>query len=271
MMRYAYYTEKLRENMLGEQEIAGMMNTALEEKQFLLHYQPQYNHSTKRIVGAEALVRWRHPERGLISPGIFIPIFEKNGFITKLDLFVFEQVCVFLKSCMDQKIPIIPISSNFSRQDIFHPDFAELLEEIRKKYEVPAKYLRVEITETAVVGNSAYVNEVVKKLHEYGYIVEMDDFGSGYSSLNVLKDIDLDIIKLDMLFLAEANDNNRGGTILSSIIRMAKWLGMPVIAEGVETLAQADFLSSLGCECVQGYLIIMWAVRLFSAIHQMNR
>lgn len=253
-VRYNFYTEAQRNVMLGEQEIVGMMATALAEKQFVVYYQPQYNHSTGMLVGAEALVRWRHPERGLISPGIFIPIFEKNGFITKLDLYVFEQVCEFLRKCIDRKFPVVPVSTNFSRHDIFQPDFVESLEKIRGKYDVPARLLRVEITESAVMGSSQYTNEIVRKLHQYGYIVEMDDFGSGYSSLNVLKDIELDVIKLDMLFLYEQTESNRGGTILSSIIRMAKWLGMPVIAEGVETVGQADFLRSIGCDYIQGYL-----------------
>ncbi|MBO5302902.1 MAG: GGDEF domain-containing protein [Lachnospiraceae bacterium] len=252
--RYNFYTESLRKDMLSEQEIAGMMVSALAEKQFVVYYQPQYNHSTGTLVGAEALVRWNHPERGLISPGIFIPIFEKNGFITQLDLYVFEQCCRFVKERLDRGESTVPVSSNFSRYDIFQPDFVEKLEEIRKAYDVPVKYLRVEITESVAVGGSAHVNDVVKRLHSCGYIVEMDDFGSGYSSLNVLKDIDLDMIKLDMLFMSEASESNRGGTILSSVVRMAKWLQMPVIAEGVETAEQADFLHSIGCNYIQGYL-----------------
>lgn len=249
-----YYTEALRNNLLSEQEISGIMEEALEEKQFLVYYQPQYNHATGSLMGAEALVRWKHPERGLVSPGLFIPIFEKNGFITQLDLYVFGQVCCFLRKCLDRNIPIVPVSSNFSQYDIFQPRFVEKLEELRMKYDVPVKYLRVEITESAIVGGSDRVNEIVKRLRACGYVVEMDDFGSGYSSLNVLREVDLDIIKLDMLFLSEKANNNRGGTIISSIVRMAKWLDMPVIAEGVETMGQADFLRSIGCEYIQGYL-----------------
>jgi len=252
--KYHFYTESLRNDMLGEQEIVGMMSTALAEKHFVVYYQPQYNHSTGTLLGAEALVRWKHPEKGLISPGVFIPIFEKNGFITKLDLYVFEEVCIFLKKCMDSGINVVPISSNFSRHDIFQQDFVEKLEQIRAKYDIPVNYLRIEITESAVMGSSQLINEVVRKLHYHGYIVEMDDFGSGYSSLNVLKDIDLDVIKLDMLFMNEKSDTNRGGTILSSVVRMAKWLDMPVIAEGVENIRQADFLRSIGCDYIQGYL-----------------
>lgn len=253
-LRYKYYTENLRMDLLSEQEIVGMMAAALAEKQFVVHYQPQYNHSTGMLIGAEALARWQHPERGLISPGIFIPIFENNGFITNLDLYIFEEVCIFLRSCMDKKYTLIPVSTNFSRYDIFYPGFVEKLEEIRNTYGVPVKYIRVEITESSIIGGSQRTNEVVKKLHDCGYIVEMDDFGSGYSSLNVLKDIELDMIKLDMRFLSAESESNKGGTIISSIVRMAKWLSMPVIAEGVETVQQADFLRSIGCDYIQGYL-----------------
>lgn len=252
--KYIFYTEEMRNQMLSEQEISGIMATALNENQFDVYYQPQYNHSTGMLVGSEALVRWNHPEKGLISPGLFIPLFEKNGFITRLDLYVFEKVCIFLRKIMDENFAVVPISTNFSRYDIFKADYIESIEKIRQKYDIPSKYIRVEITESATVGGSIYVNEIIKKLHNCGYIVEMDDFGSGYSSLNVLKDVDFDIVKLDMKFLSSESDNNRGGTILSSIVRMTQWLNMPVIAEGVENIAQADFLNSIGCNYIQGYL-----------------
>ena len=252
--RYNFYTEALRAAMLSEQEISGMMEGALKSGQFVVYYQPQYNHATGMLVGAEALVRWQHPERGLIPPRAFIPIFESNGFIVRLDLCVFEQVCAFLRRCMDEGLPLVPVSSNFSRHDFFQAGFVEKLEEIRARYGVPAKYLRVEITESVVMSSSDLANEVVRRLHAHGYIVEMDDFGSGYSSLNVLKDIELDVIKLDMLFISEKSQTKRGGVILSSVIRMAKWLGVPVIAEGVEQPGQADFLCSIGCNYMQGYL-----------------
>lgn len=239
---------------LTEREMEGIMEEALAEKQFLAYYQPQYNHTTGLLVGAEALVRWKHPNHGLIAPANFIPLFEKNGFITKLDLYVFEQVCIFLRKCIDEKLPLVAISTNFSRYDIFQPDFVEELEATRLRHDVPVKYLRVEITESSVMGNHTQANEVMKALHEHGYVVEMDDFGSGYSSLNVLKDIDMDIVKLDMLFLSEEGSRHRGGIILSSVVRMFKWLGLPVIAEGVESIEQADFLKSIGCDYMQGYL-----------------
>ncbi|MBE6836805.1 MAG: bifunctional diguanylate cyclase/phosphodiesterase [Ruminococcus sp.] len=254
--RFRLFTEEIRHDMLSEQEIVGLMTQAVSEKQFVVHYQPQYNHSTRKLIGAEALVRWSHPEKGLVQPTVFIPIFEKNGFITNLDLYVFEEVCIFLRKCIDEGMVIVPISTNFSRFDIFSPDFVEKIEEIRNRYDIPVKYLRVELTESAVFGNSQKANEVIAKLHEAGYIVEMDDFGSGYSSLNVLKELELDTIKLDMQFLRDEkqSQSHKGGTILSSVVRMAKWLKIPVIAEGVENCSQADFLTSIGCEYIQGFL-----------------
>lgn len=252
--RFGYYTEAMRWQLLHEQALVGGMDSALETQQFVVYYQPQYNHATGLLVGAEALVRWQHPTSGLISPGEFIPLFERNGFITRLDLYVFEQVCRFQQNCIRAGLPQVPVSVNVTRYDIFQPDFPDRLEALRRKYGVPASLIRVEITESAVMGSSDYVNRVVRRLHDCGYVVEMDDFGSGYSSLNVLKDIDFDVIKLEMRFLSETGGSGRGGTILSSIIRMAKWLDLPVIAEGVETAEQADFLRSIGCNYVQGYL-----------------
>jgi len=153
-VKVSYYQESLRAAMLTEQDILAIAGTALEEKQFVLYYQPQYNHADGSIIGAEALVRWKHPDRGLISPGIFIPIFEKNGYISKLDFYVFEHACIFLKKCKEEGTPMIPISTNFCRHDIFQLDFAEKLEAIREKYGIPASFLRVEITESAIMGGS---------------------------------------------------------------------------------------------------------------------
>lgn len=252
--KYVYYNEAMRNDMLGEQEIAGIMATALAEGQFVVYYQPQYNHATGKMISAEALVRWQHPERGLLSPGIFIPIFEKNGFITNLDFYVFEQVCKFIRSGLDKGLDMVPISVNLTRYDIFHNNFIEIIEGIRTKYDVPVKFIRIEITESTIVGSNQYIADIIDKLHQCGYIIEMDDFGSGYSSLTVLKDIDLDILKLDMCLISDNMDNKKGGTILSSVIRMAKWLELPIIAEGIENIVQADYLNSIGCNYVQGYL-----------------
>ncbi len=253
--RLRYYDDQLKQSLLSEQEIAGSMRSALKKHEFAIYYQPQYNHVTGMLVGSEALVRWLHPEKGLISPGQFIPVFENNGFITEMDMYVFENVCSFLHECLNEKISVVPVSVNLTRYDIFNPGFLEKLEAVRKHYDVPHKYIRIEITESSALGSSRFINEAVSTLHDYGYIVEMDDFGSGYSSLNILKDIDFDVIKLDMRFLQSDEENSgRGGTILSSIVRMVNWLQLPMIAEGVETPEQADFLKSIGCEYIQGYL-----------------
>lgn len=253
-VKYCYYDESMRSSMLSEHEIEGMIATALREKQFIVYYQPQYSHSTGALIGAEALVRWQHAERGMILPGVFVPIFERNGFITELDLYVFEQVCSLLRRSMDERLPIVPLSTNFSRYDIFHADFIDKLEAIRKRYGVPSKYLHIELTETVFISGSKRMNAVIDQLHACGYTVQMDDFGSGYSSLNVLKDTDVDCFKLDMDFLSGSLGQSKGGTILGTVVRMAKWLGVRVIAEGVETKEQADFLRSIGCDCMQGFL-----------------
>ncbi|MGN0606191.1 MAG: putative bifunctional diguanylate cyclase/phosphodiesterase [Oscillospiraceae bacterium] len=252
--KYNYYNSSQRDAILGEQEIAGMMNAALEEKHFVVYYQPQYNHVDGSLVGAEALVRWNHPKRGLIPPGKFIPIFEKNGFITKVDIYVFETVCAFIRKSLDTGKNIIPISVNISRRDIYHPNLVETLESIRKKYNVPVDMIRIEVTESALVDGVQRISEFIDAMHEIGYIVEMDDFGSAYSSLNSLKNIDLDILKLDMKFLSDDGDRNQSAIILSSVVKMAKWLGFSIIAEGVEHIEQADYLRSIGCCYMQGYL-----------------
>ena len=253
-VKYKYYTESLRSEMLSEHEIEGMSAQALRNHQFKVYYQPQHSHATGMLTGAEALVRWEHPERGMILPGKFVPIFERNGFITTLDLYVFEQACAMQRRCMDSGLKPVPISTNFSRYDIFQDDFLSSLERIRIRWGVPVKYLHIELTETVFIDGSQRMNHVVDELHRLGYKIQMDDFGSGYSSLNVLKDTDVDCFKLDMGFLSGGADETRGGIILSTVVRMAKWLVVQVIAEGVETLEQADFLRSIGCDCMQGFL-----------------
>jgi len=253
--RFCWYTEALWESLMGHHEITGMMRKALQNREFLVYYQPQYNHSTGMMVGAEALSRWLNPEKGLIPPGQFIPAFEKSGFITQLDEYVFTEVCAFLRRCLDRSMSVVPVSVNLTRYDLFAPGFLDKLADIREQYGVPAKYVRIEITESSALGSSHFINKALAILHSHGFTVEMDDFGSGYSSLNILKDIDFDIIKLDMSFFEkEQAPTGRAGTILSSVVRMVNWLQLPLIVEGVEVAEQADFLRSIGCDHIQGYL-----------------
>lgn len=238
---------------LTEQEFLERFDNAIKNKHIFITYQPKINHSTGRMIGAEALMRWKDPEYGMQYPSDFIPVLEKHDLIYRADLAVFDSVCDFIKRCINVGIAPVPISVNMSRYDIYRKNYVDEIEKIRKKNDIPVKYLHVEVTETSAIGGMELVSGVLKQLHEYGYIVEMDDFGSGYSSLNVLKDLPVDVIKLDMRFLS-GDIGGRGGTIISAIVQMAKWLGTPVIAEGVETMEQADYMKSIGCKYIQGYL-----------------
>jgi len=243
------------EYKLTENEILSSLDIALANGEIVAFFQPQYDHSTGLLVGAEGLARWNHPVYGMISPGEFVPALERYGEIHKLDFKIFSDACRLLKKARENKYPIVPISINITRHDLFMPDFVNKIEEIRQRFDVPARELRLEITESTAIGGVEAVNAIIDNLHALGYVIEMDDFGSGYSSLNLLKDIEIDIVKLDMEFVKSGlSRKSRGGTILTSVINMMKWLGLPVIAEGVETTDQADFLKSVGCHFIQGYL-----------------
>lgn len=250
----AYFDETMLDKLELEQQIIAEMDNALPERQFEVWFQPQYNHSTSALIGAEALVRWAHPQRGLISPSIFIPIFEQNGFIYELDKYVWEETCRYLRKWIDEGRNPLPVSVNISRYDLFRADMTETIIGLISKYDIPVELLRLEITESAFAKSTKLIVRKVKELLSYGFTLEIDDFGSGYSSLNTLKSVPAQILKLDMKFLEDDDDSERGGNIIESIVRMAKWIGMSVIAEGVETAAQADFLKSIGCVYVQGYL-----------------
>lgn len=238
---------------MTEQELVSFFFDAVNYGHIYNVYQPKMNHSTGRMIGAEALMRMKHPLYGVQMPSDFIPIFEKNDMVFSADLVVCENVCKFLRKCLDEGIPVVPISVNMSRYDVYNHDYVEQVECIRKEYDIPVEYIHIEITETSAIGGMELMTDVIDKFHELGYKVEMDDFGSGYSSLNVLKDLDVDVIKLDMNFLS-GDIGGRGGAIISSVIQMTKWLNTPVVAEGVETNEQADYMKSIGCNYIQGYL-----------------
>ncbi|MCR5487206.1 MAG: EAL domain-containing protein [Lachnospiraceae bacterium] len=241
---------------MTEREFVSRFKKAVKNGHIYVFYQMQINHSTGRMIGAEALMRWTDPSFGIQLPSDFIPALEKHGLIFDADLYVFECVCRFQKKCIDGSLTPVPISVNMSRYDIANTNYAESIEAIRSKYDVPVQYLRIEITESSAIGGTELISAVLEQLHSYGYIVEMDDFGNGYSSLNILKDLDVDIIKLDMRFL-RGDLGGRGATIISSLVQMTKWLNTPVIAEGVETMEQADYMKSIGCDYIQGYLYSM--------------
>lgn len=249
----AFYDDAMRQNLLEEQQLTEDMETALAEHQFQVWFQPQYDYDTGALIGAEALVRWLHPLKGLLTPAKFIPLFERNGFISKLDAYVWEESCRYLQLWrQDISKKDISVSVNVSRVDIYNTDLCTQLLQLIKKYDLTPSLLKLEITESAYMENSAQLIKCVEKLHALGFSVEMDDFGSGFSSLNMLKAVPVDLLKLDMRFL-EVGNEERGGNILSSVIRMAHWLKLPVVAEGVETKTQAEYLKSLNCSFMQGY------------------
>lgn len=246
--RLARYDASMRQKRMEEQTLTDEMLPALHNGQFVIYYQPQVNYSTGELIGAEALVRWNHPRKGLLPPAVFLPLFEHSGQITQLDNYVWENVCRQLKSWREKPGGrIVPVSVNISRVDTYGEDLTARLTALTEKYEIPRELLRLKITESAYMGDAQRLCQTVRRLSAEGFTIEMDDFGSAYSSLNMLKDIAVDILKLDMKFLSDTENSARSGNILSSVVRMARWLKLPVIAEGVETQQQADYLCSIGC------------------------
>jgi len=237
-----------------ELKLIAEVKAALKQEEFIFYIQPQCDLVTGKIVGGESLARWNHPRNGLLSPGAFIPVIEKNGLVAELDRYIWKEVCRWIRSWIDRGFEPIPISINVSRMDVMSMNVAEYLKGLIKEYNIPAKTLKVEITESAYAESNELINRTVKRLRDAGFIVMLDDFGSGYSSLNVLNNITVDIIKLDMRFLdINKRDQDKGIGILGSVINMTRMLGLPIIAEGVETKKQKEFLEKLGCRYVQGY------------------
>lgn len=253
LQHYMYYNEEMKLSIMSEQNLINEMETALIEKQFKVFYQPIVDAQTKKIVSAEALVRWIHPERGLISPGYFIPAFEKNGFISKLDMYVCREVCAFLSEQIQLGRKVVPISINISRINFYNANLHEEIHNITKEYGISSELLKIEITESAYEDNPLDLVKAIKVFQHCGFKVLMDDFGSGYSSLNMLKDITIDILKIDMKFVSNMENSDRATNILLSIIRMAKSIDMQTVAEGVENKDQYEILAGMGCDCIQGY------------------
>lgn len=250
---YAFYDESMRKMVVDEQGIINDMSAALETGQFILYLQPKYNIKKNVLDGAEVLVRWQHPTKGMISPGAFIPVFERNGFIVKLDYYVWEETCKLIRRWLDEGETPYPVSVNMSRVSLYNPKLADILCELVEQYEISPSLLQLELTESAYMNNPIAIRDTMSRLQNNGFTILMDDFGNGYSSLNALKDIAVDILKMDMGFVARTEFPERGRCIMASVIRMAKQLDMPVIVEGVETKVHLEFLKSIGCEYVQGF------------------
>lgn len=236
-----------------ETTLVNDLQPALKQEQFILFFQPQFSLTTGAAIGAEALVRWNHPKAGFMMPGDFIPVFEKTGWIARLDYYVAEHACRIIgKWCKTGNI-LNPVSINLSRATLLNSELVDILLHLTEKYHVPVSLLNLEITESAWVSNPEQLTAAIYTLRRAGFMVIMDDFGSGYSSLNMLKDIDADALKLDMNFFSGGSLTKKGKIILTSVIQMAAKLGLPVIAEGVETQEQKDFLTSINCAYIQGY------------------
>ena len=253
MVHDVLYTEEIGQKVLREQHIIDEMDAALAEQQFIVYFQPKYQLKKMAPYGAEALVRWKKPSGEIVLPNEFIPIFERNGFITKLDYYVWEKVCQFIDSEFSQGRNPAPISVNVSRVNLYNPDFMDSLIDLIHRYHIPPHYLNLELTESVFSEDAELIQRAVNYLHDAGFTILMDDFGSGYSSLNILKDVDLDVLKIDMKFFSKGNTAEKGAKIIEAVIRMAESLDMMVIAEGVEEKHQVDFLNDLGCDYIQGY------------------
>lgn len=249
-----FYDKENVRKRLREKELENDIKYAVEQNELLVYFQPKFEVLSEKVIGAEALVRWIHPKRGMLHPEEFIPICEENGFICEIDFYVLEEVCRRLKQWKENGSRMMKVSVNFSRVHLRHNDFVEKLKYILAKYDVDPAYVEIELTESIAYGEVQNLVSVMKQVKAAGFGLSMDDFGSGYSSLNLLREMPLDVLKLDKVFFGEYKDSSdREQKILQHIISMAKDLEIIVLAEGVETEQQKDFLKKSRCDIIQGY------------------
>lgn len=250
---YAIFGEKMRRQLMRERQVENDIVGALENGELVLYIQPKVNMSTGRIIGGEALVRWLHPEKGLVSPGEFIPVLEKNGFIINVDEYIWEKVFAYLGKLKEEGRELVPISINVSRLHDYDTGLAENLIRLREKYDVPAQFVPLELTESAFLEDEKGMYQRMENLRSQGFLVSMDDFGTGYSTMNMLKNQTLDEIKIDREFIRDL-EKDKSQIIIRNTIAMLQQLGAHIVIEGVETEEQKEFL--LGCNCtdVQGFL-----------------
>ena len=251
---YKLYNDVMRQKAIEEKNLENEMETALEENQFCIYLQPQIDLDTKKIVSAEALVRWKHPEKGMIPPFKFIPVFENNGFISKLDSFVWEEAIKTIVRWRDEKRIMVPIAINLSRVDVEQPDVVSEIIGLMKKYDLGPKWIKLELTESMYSDENALIMERMQILRDFGFKIAVDDFGSGYSSLHLLKKMPIDILKIDKSFLdIDENMDIKDEIVIRDVVSMGKHLDLQIIVEGVETEIQSDFLEAIGVDIVQGY------------------
>ncbi len=249
----AFYDGKIRDKDLREKDYENIMPTALEQHEFECYLQPKYGLKSRHIEGAEALIRWNSKEFGFVFPNEFIPLSEKNGFVVELDFFILEEVCRTMRRWLDDGREPVVVSVNQSRLHLNYDDYIWRLREIVDKYEIPYEYIELELTESVFMDNLENLLTIMHKLHDIGFKLSLDDFGSGYSSLNMLKDIPVDVVKIDREFFNGTVNSEKGRAVISTVVDLAKNLDMEVISEGVETLEQVEFLTEINCAMVQGY------------------
>ena len=251
----AYYDKNLHERQLYAEQLIEDFPAAIAEKQFQVFYQPKFDvrPDTPVLAGAEALVRWFHPDLGMINPGVFIPLFEENGLIQRLDNYVWEETARQIREWKDRLNYSVPVSVNVSRIDLFDPGLPDKLQGILREYDLTGRDFHLEVTESAYTQDAARIIEAVENLRSLGFLIEMDDFGTGYSSLHMISSLPIDVLKVDMQFIREAFSVGGNTHMLDVIIGIADYLSVPVIAEGVETQEQLHALKQLGCDLVQGY------------------
>ena len=249
------YDEAIRKKELSSQRLLNDLRRAVEEKQFVLFYQPKYDIQCHppRLNSAEALVRWKHPELGMIPPGDFIPLFEQNGLIHVVDEYVWKTAAQQIAVWREKFGITLPLSVNLSRTEVFDPELEKTLLRLISGNALKTKDLKLEVTESAYMDDAEQLVNVIQRLRDHGFEIEMDDFGSGYSSLNTISSLPIDVLKMDMKFIQNVDEDTRSFRLIELILDIAGYLGVPVVAEGVETAHQMNLLKAAGCDFVQGY------------------
>lgn len=252
--RYRVYNESIRNKLYQEKSIETSMDTALQNREFKVYYQPKVELATNRIVCAEALVRWQKPDGSVISPGDFIPVFEKNYTIPILDRYVFEEVCRWLRHLLDEGYEALPVSVNVSRLQFYNNDFVSVYTKIRDKYQIPHRLLEIEFTESILFDNWDVMRNIVQDLQNAGFSCSIDDFGKGYSSLSTFQNLNIDVLKIDAMFFPNITTKEKDRLLVEGIIKLVKQFGVVTVAEGIETMEQVEFLRSVQCDMIQGYV-----------------
>lgn len=252
-INYAIYNEDVRNKLSEESMILDDIKIALVKNQFEVYYQPKFSLVNGEMIGSEALIRWNHPEHGFISPAVFIPIVEKSKLILKIGRFVFERVCTDLSEWKKQGKNIVPVSVNLSRVELYQPDIVKFINKTIQMYNLSSDFIEIEITETVAINELNILKNVLNELRKHGFSISMDDFGTGYSSISCLRDMPIDILKLDKSFLGGIEHDERSRNIAKSIVSLAKSLDLVVIIEGVESKEQAELMKQFGCDLVQGF------------------